>query len=81
MAGEIVDLHDNDVELGKAQATVRRLAGDNVEPIDILHHKLARSVQVPVTAGRSLDQAAVFGETRSAYHDLAQDLRAAIGLS
>ncbi|SKE18066.1 Uncharacterised protein [Mycobacteroides abscessus subsp. abscessus] len=74
-------MRDKGVDLEKAQAKVRQVYGDAIEPIDMLHHRLARSVDIPVTDGRSLDQAAVFRETRSAYRDLADEIKAAIGLS
>ncbi|AKP57826.1 hypothetical protein MAUC22_09380 [Mycobacteroides abscessus UC22] len=81
LARGIAGMRDKGVDLEKAQAKVRQVYGDAIEPIDMLHHRLARSVDIPVTDGRSLDQAAVFRETRSAYRDLADEIKAAIGLS
>lgn len=81
LARDLVGMHTDGVDLEKAQANVRRAYGEAIEPIDILHHRLAREVSIPVTDGRSLDQASVFRETRSAYRDLEADILAAIGLS
>lgn len=81
LARDLVGLHTAGVDLEKAQANVRRAYGEAVEPIDILHHRLAREVEIPVTDGRSLDQTSVFRETRSAYRDLEAEILTAIGLS
>jgi hypothetical protein len=81
LARDIAGMHTAGVDLEKAQASIRRVFGEAIEPIDMLHHKLAREVAIPVTAGRSLDQAAVFRESRVAYTSLRQDILAAIGLS
>lgn len=81
LARGLVGMRDDGVDLEKARASIRRVYGDALEPIDILHHRLARSVDIPVTDGHSLDQAAVFRETRAAYQVLADEIRAAIGLS
>jgi len=81
VARDVVGLRTEGVNLEKAQAKIRRTYGSAVEPVDILNHRLAREVDIPVTSGRSLDSAAVFAETRTAYADMRDDLRAAIGLS
>lgn len=81
LARGLVGMHDAGVDLEKAQANIRRVYGEAVEPIDILHHRLAREVKIPVTTGRSLDQTAVFRETRVAYRELQEEILAAIGLS
>ncbi|WP_270484768.1 hypothetical protein [Gordonia jacobaea] len=81
LARGLVGMHDAGVDLEKAQANIRRVYGEAVEPIDILHHRLAREVKIPVTTGRSLDQAAVFRETRAAYQAMQEEILGAIGLS
>jgi hypothetical protein len=81
LARDIAGMHTDGVDLEKAQASVRRVYGEAIEPIDILHHRLAREVEIPVTTGRSLDQASVFRESRAAYTALRGEILAAIGLS
>lgn len=81
VARGLAGMHDEGVDLEKAQATVRRVYGEAVQPIDILHHRLARSADIPITQGRSLNQTAVFTETRVAYQTLRESILAAIGLS
>lgn len=81
LARRLVGLHQEGVDLEKAQASVRRAYGEAVEPIDLLQHRLARVAEIPITDGRSLDEAVVLAESRVAYNSMRDEIAAAIGVS
>lgn len=82
LAQEAAVLHGEGVPMERATVRARREAGGLIEEINLLEHRLTKSVDIPIRAdggGRSLSQEIIVGEIHTAFGELEESLQAAIG--